>query len=159
VKLNQPVRYKSDKILCFYSKGDYPQFSNFYPVELETFTCRFNPDGSMKKENVIKYASAEHYFQIMKAMDFDPNGEVFKQMRGDISCKEIKALGRKVQNFDARKWNLRRRYHMSTAVWKKFRQNPELLELLLGTGNAVLAETSPRDTFWGIGYSASNPKS
>ncbi len=32
-----------------------------------------------------------------------------------------------------------------------FKQNPELLEFLLGTGDAILVEAAPRDVIWGIG--------
>ena len=141
--INQPVKYNSDKVICFYSKGDYPQFSNFYLVEMG---------------HGEKYASVEHYFQIMKALEFDPDGEALKQMDNNLACAQIKALGRKVQNFDAQVWNIRRRFIMREAVAMKFYQNPELKELLLSTGDNILAEASPRDTFWGIGYSGSNPK-
>jgi len=159
VKINRPLKYNSDKVICFYSKGEYPQFSNFYPAKMEIKTYRgSNPDGSMKVVNVKEYASVEHYFQIMKALEFDPDGEVLKQMGNHLTCKEIKSLGRKVQNFDASVWNTHRRIHMRDAVAMKFYQNEELQGLLLSTGDAILAEASPRDTFWGIGYSGSNPK-
>jgi ribA/ribD-fused uncharacterized protein len=38
----------------------------------------------------------------------------------------------------------------------KFGQHPELRQFLLGTGDRVLVEASPRDQIWGIGMSASN---
>ena len=47
---------------------------------------------------------------------------------------------------------------MRDALAMKFKQNEELKELLLSTGDAILAEVAPRDTLWGIGYSESNPK-
>lgn len=153
VNVNQPPKYNSDKVICFYSKGDYPQFSNFYLARMATHIYRGG-----KSEVEKTYASVEHYFQIMKALEFDPDGEVLKQMDNHLTCAEIKSLGRKVQNFDAGIWNIRRRFHMRDAVAMKFWQNEELRELLLGTGDAILAEASPRDTFWGIGYSGSNPK-
>ena len=157
VLINQPPKYKSDKVICFYSKGDYPQFSNFYPAKITTYTYRGKyPD----EERIVdkEYASVEHYFQTMKALEFDPDGDVLKQMGNHLTCAEMKALGRKVQNFDAKVWNIRRWFHMSDAVAMKFWQNDELRELLLSTGDAILAEASPRDTFWGIGYSANNTK-
>lgn len=36
----------------------------------------------------------------------------------------------------------------------KYEQNPDLKKLLLATGNAVLAEASPKDKIWGIGLDA-----
>jgi ribA/ribD-fused uncharacterized protein len=157
--INQTPKYLSDKVLCFYSKGEYPQFSNFYlsEMEIKTYQGR-NSDGTKKIIKVEEYASVEHYFQIMKALEFDPDGEALKQMGNHLTCAQIKSLGRKVGNFDARVWNIRRRFHMRDALALKFWQNPELRKMLLDTGDAVLAEASPRDTFWGIGYSKSNPK-
>jgi len=151
VKTNQPIRYNTDEIICFYShsKGKYRPFSNFYLSEMEQRD--FN--GEVKK-----YASGEHYFQSMKAKEFDPDGEVFTQMGNHLSCKDIKALGRKVKNFDAEKWHILSRFHMRDALAMKFKDNEELKELLLRTGNAVLAEAAPRDTLWGIGYAEGNPK-
>jgi ribA/ribD-fused uncharacterized protein len=43
-------------------------------------------------------------------------------------------------------------------VFAKFSQNPDLAAILLATGDKILAEASPRDVVWGIGYSSSNPK-
>lgn len=148
VKVKQPVRYSSNKIICFYShsKGKYKAFSNFYLSEMET-------------EQGMKFDSVEHYFQIMKAQEFDPNGDAFHQMtRKRITCSEVKALGRKVLNFDNEKWRLLSRAHMRTALHMKFMQNEELKNLLLSTEDAVLAEAAPRDLLWGIGYSENNPK-
>ena len=153
VKVNQPPKYNSDKVICFYSKGDYPQFSNFHLAKMASYVYRDNEDVVDKE-----YVSVEHYFQIMKALEFDPNGETLKQMGNHLTCAQIKSLGRKVQNFNPAVWNIRRRFHMRDAVAMKFWQNDDLRELLLSTGNAILAEASPRDTFWGIGYSGSNPK-
>jgi ribA/ribD-fused uncharacterized protein len=107
----------------------------------------------------------------MKAQEFDPNGDILKKMLGDVDCKEVKALGRKVQNFDKEKWHLLSRFHMRDALALKFKGVPhlvapemrrsinrELKDLLLSTGDAVLAEAAPRDTLWGIGYGENNPK-
>ncbi len=44
---------------------------------------------------------------------------------------------------------------MREALTAKFRQNPELLEQLLATGDAELVENSPVDYFWGIGADGS----
>ncbi len=153
VKINQTVRYNSDTVICFYSKGDYPQFSNFYLSEMESEVLPGSYNYCLEK-----YPSVEHYFQIMKAREFDRDGAALKQMCGDVTCKEVKALGRKVQHFDKERWGILSRFHMRDALAMKFWQNEELKELLLSTGNAILAEAAPRDTLWGIGFSSSNPK-
>lgn len=38
--------------------------------------------------------------------------------------------------------------------WYKFGQNKEMGEVLLGTGNKEMAEASPQDRVWGIGFRA-----
>ncbi len=38
----------------------------------------------------------------------------------------------------------------------KFSQHSELKAFLIGTGNRILVEASPRDKIWGIGYSQKN---
>lgn len=40
----------------------------------------------------------------------------------------------------------------------KFGQHPELRDFLLGTGNRVLVEASPRDRIWGIGLAADDDR-
>ena len=40
----------------------------------------------------------------------------------------------------------------------KFSQSNQLMEYLLGTGNKILVEASPKDTIWGIGLSEDSPK-
>jgi len=43
-------------------------------------------------------------------------------------------------------------------VLLKFSQNRKLGDILLSTGDALLAEASPSDTRWGIGLGASDPR-
>ena len=38
----------------------------------------------------------------------------------------------------------------------KFESDPAMKEFLLGTGDRVLVEASPRDRIWGIGMGANN---
>ena len=40
----------------------------------------------------------------------------------------------------------------------KFGQNPNLRSFLLVTGNKMLAEASPYDQIWGIGFRAEDPR-
>ena len=39
----------------------------------------------------------------------------------------------------------------------QYSQNPQLREILFATGDTILAEASPDDTRWGIGYKKDNP--
>lgn len=69
---------------------------------------------------------------------------------------EIKALGRKVRNFDEAKWVESRSDIVLQGNIHKFEQNPEMLNELLSTGDKEIVEASPVDRIWGIGMSAKN---
>lgn len=64
---------------------------------------------------------------------------------------EIKALGRQVRNYDDRIWSGIRQIVVYEGVVEKFRQNPDLKEQLLATGDALLAECAFNDRIWAIG--------
>lgn len=70
--------------------------------------------------------------------------------------KRIKALGRKVRNFDQTLWDRAKYSIVLNGNWCKFSQNRALRDFLLSTGNSVLAEASPFDGIWGIRLSAAS---
>ncbi|TBU40030.1 hypothetical protein BD309DRAFT_968350 [Dichomitus squalens] len=67
------------------------------------------------------------------------------------SPKEVKALGRKVKNFDEATWVRERTRIVLEGTLHKFRQNPDLRRELLATGEKEMVEASPLDRVWGIG--------
>lgn len=69
---------------------------------------------------------------------------------------EVKALGRKVASFDEDTWVANRDRIVLEGSLHKFRQNEELKELLLATGDKTIIEASPRDRIWGIGFGEKN---
>jgi len=103
------------------------------------------------------FTSAEQYMMYMKAVTFrDP--ESADAIMGATSPKEIKALGRGVRNFDPAMWDKVKYGIVVDGNMAKFSQNPSLKEFLLSTGDAVIAEASPKDRVWGIGLGEENPK-
>ena len=66
-------------------------------------------------------------------------------------AQQFKSIGRKVQNFNQNVWDQNKINIVVSGLSKKFKQNPELLAKLMGTGNAMLAEASPYDAIWGTG--------
>lgn len=64
---------------------------------------------------------------------------------------KVKALGRAVKKFDKDQWDAVARQCVRDGVVLKFRQNADLLSVLLATGDKVLVEASPTDAIWGIG--------
>lgn len=110
--------------------------SNWYPAE-------FSVDEDT-------YPTTEHYMMAEKARLFGDT-KVRQEILDAKSPGEAKALGRKVSNFDEETWIEHRFGIVVFANFQKFKQNSEMGELLLRTGNKVLVEASPRDRIWGIG--------
>lgn len=63
----------------------------------------------------------------------------------------MKAIGRKVKNFDPKIWEKERYSIVLCANMLKFGYDMDLLDILRGTEDAVIAEASPYDKIWGIG--------
>lgn len=68
----------------------------------------------------------------------------------------VKALGRKVKNFEDKIWNAERERIVFEGNMLKFQQNDEIRAKLLATGDKLLVEASPLDRIWGIGYGEKN---
>ena len=69
-----------------------------------------------------------------------------------LRCPQVKALGRKVDNFDEKKWATARESIVVEGNMHKFGQNAELKAKLLATGDKKIVEASPVDRIWGIGF-------
>jgi ribA/ribD-fused uncharacterized protein len=126
------------------SKGPHRNFSNMsaHPIEIEG----------------VKYPTVEHYFQAMKAKEFDDQ-EVFDKIVKAKTPKAAKALGKKVKNFVTEVWDAKRDEIMEKALRAKFVQHPELRKELMETEDKLIGEADPRDTYWGIGTSMDLEKS
>ena len=70
----------------------------------------------------------------------------------------MKALGRKVRNFDPQVWDKVKYSIVLNGNYYKFTQNKEMMDFLLSTGDKILVEASPLDTIWGIGLDKDNEK-
>ena len=70
---------------------------------------------------------------------------------------EIKNLGRCVSNYNNSVWNGVRQLMVYKGLLEKFRQNDDLSQKLLETGEAILAECAVHDLIWGIGISMTDP--
>ena len=107
------------------------------------YPCRFEVDG-------IVYNCAEQYMMAEKARTFSDE-ETRRQILEATDPGVIKALGRKVQGFDAKIWAERSYEVVKRANLAKFAQNPALLAFLRWTAGKLLVEASPYDRTWGIG--------
>ena len=108
----------------------------------------FEADGEL-------YASAEHYMMAGKATLF---GDL--EMRDAIlrasHPAEAKKLGRKVRGFEGDRWQAHRFEIVTSGNVAKFGASAAMRDYLLGTGDRVLVEASPRHRIWGVGLSANH---
>ena len=74
----------------------------------------------------------------------------------DLIQKEIKKLGRKVKNYDDNIWKRHRVSYVAKGNLEKFSQNPDLKQILLNTGNTIMAEVNFYDKDWAIGIKESD---
>ena len=110
--------------------------------------CSFEIDG-------VSYSSAEQYMMAEKARTFGDDETLEKILSAKLPMK-IKALGREVRGFDGKKWDSVKFEIVVRGNMAKFSQNRELLSFLLGTGDAMLVEASPKDCIWGVGLKESD---
>ena len=103
--------------------------------------------------NAGEYTCAEQYMMAQKAALFEDE-EVEKEILATTDPKTMKALGRKVRNFDERVWNKVKYSIVLAGNYYKFVQNEAMRDYLLSTGDKVLVEVSSYDKVWGIGLSA-----
>lgn len=131
---------KEDIVFFFSKDPENKEFSSFY-------------DTTFKLDDV-EYKSAEHAFQAIKAKTFGDE-EHFKKILKAKSAQSAKSFGKKVEKFDETVWNEKKDDVMRQILRAKFSQNPDIRKKLLDSGDKILAEANPRDTYWGIGTSAS----
>jgi ribA/ribD-fused uncharacterized protein len=104
-----------------------------------------------------RYATAEQFMMAGKARAFGDR-EALAKILAEPDPAACKALGRAVRPFDAAVWTAARFDLVTRGNVAKFGQDPALRDHLLGTGDAILVEASPRDRIWGIGLGQSDPR-
>ncbi len=97
----------------------------------------------------ITYNCMEQFMMAAKAKLFGDNC-IFEEIMQCTDPKTIKALGRKVHNFDDAVWNRQKYTVVYCGNLAKFSQNKDLGKYLLSTKGKILAEASPFDGIWGI---------
>lgn len=95
------------------------------------------------------FSSIEQYMMYQKASVFHDE-EHAREVLQMTDAREIKAVGRKVRNYNDTVWNGIRQIVVYEGLMAKFSQSKELTGQLLDTGDAVLAECNPGDPVWGI---------
>jgi ribA/ribD-fused uncharacterized protein len=105
----------------------------------------------------IEFSTVEQYIMHAKAELFGDSTSADKILRCHDPSK-VKKLGRRVRNFKESTWSRQRRPILLRALRAKFSQNPELARRLVATGEKPIAEASPSDTIFGIGWAPDAPQ-
>jgi ribA/ribD-fused uncharacterized protein len=131
------TKKKERKEIRFYgSKGEFGFLSNFYP-------CRI-------MFGLKAYDSVEHAYQSAKPID----QRVAEWIRNAPTARMAFIAGHNLPESEMQKdwWEENKVIVMRNLLMCcKFSQHPDLAEKLLATGDAILIEDSPTDSFWGIG--------
>lgn len=104
------------------------------------------PDGTI-------YNCCEQYMMYKKAQLFNDMAianQILKEKDPAIHQK----LGREVHGFNRKIWDENKVGIVWYANYLKFTQHADLKERLLATEDKILAEASPYDLIWGIGFRA-----
>jgi ribA/ribD-fused uncharacterized protein len=103
--------------------------------------------------NQVKYSRGEQFIQHQKAIMFGDKEKADAIMAAKTP-NEMKRLGGEVSKkstFSQSVWRASAPKIMADGLEEKFRQNPQLKECLLNTGNTKMVEAAKSDSFWGIG--------
>lgn len=138
-KLNEEAEVKPVAFLLPSTTNGY--LSNWYLSPINVFGKSF--------------ISGEQAFMWAKANFFNDE-EIEAEILQNKDPKKLKALGRKIRNFDDKAWAAVRLDIMTQVVTAKFEQNPDLMEKLLATGTAPIVEANAFDKFWACGLRATD---
>lgn len=121
-------------VIEFYGRRQkYFEFSNFSRYRITLDGHEWQTTEHYFQAN--KFVGTHHYFDIMMA----------------VTPSKAAAMGRDRSKPLRPDWEEVKEKVMLDCLRAKFTQNKELGELLIGTGDAILVEASPVDSYWGSG--------
>ncbi|KAH7312222.1 hypothetical protein B0I35DRAFT_50312 [Stachybotrys elegans] len=101
----------------------------------------------------IYFHCAEQFMMYCKAGRFH-DSETQRLVLATRDPKEQKRLARLTKGFDAASWDEIKSEVVVAGNMAKFGQNRHLKDMLLSTGDRLLAEAASQDRVWGIGFTA-----
>ena len=96
-----------------------------------------------------KYPTSEHYIQYSKAMLFGDSITANAILKADTPY-EVKRLSYQINGVNREEWKERGYEICLRGISEKFKQNPQLMNMLQATNGFILAEAS-NDRLWGTG--------
>jgi len=137
--------FRNGELVLFYGR-DTP-FSNFYVTPL--VRCQFVWDG-------VSYCCGEQALMAAKARLFGDLG-VLARIMATASPSRHRSLGRQVTPYVEETWPAEAPAIMARIALAKFAAGSPLSRALLETGDRLIAEASPSDRLFGIGWRADQP--
>lgn len=102
------------------------------------------------------FVTSEHWMMFKKAKLFNDYVSA-KQVLETKDPSKAKKIGRKVANFDHRVWDVCKKEIVLYGILEKFKQNPDIRQVLFASYPYKIVEASPYDTIWGIGMGFDDP--
>lgn len=113
----------------------------------EPYGCFSNFSRHSFELGETTWPTSEHYFQAKKF----PHSWHEEAIRLAPTPSRAAAMGRDRSKPLRTDWEQVKEVVMFDACLAKFTQNPEIREVLLGTGDALLVEHTKKDAYWGDG--------
>lgn len=142
----------TDKYTFFWKTADV--FSQWHPSR---FVMDIVSLTVFLSQTSVQFKNAEQYMMFKKSELFN-DSETAKKILASDNPRDMKALGRKVKNFNATEWDNVKFKLVKEGNFLKFDQNPDMKRILMSTGNTTLVEASPYDKVWGIGLDENDPR-
>ena len=138
------------KVIGFYDgKSEFHVFSNFWTGSPFLFLLPEFARCSGLPDMVFCKFSEKAIMLVKAALMKDT--ETFQKIRKATDPRTVKGLGRSVSPWNQELWDTHLEDVAFEVVRQKFAANKELQNILLSTGDHILAEATRKDCIWGIG--------
>ncbi|MBO7393826.1 MAG: NADAR family protein [Abditibacteriota bacterium] len=128
------LREKMDEVIGFYTR-------EFYALD------NFSSFKVLYKGHL--YSSSEEAYQAAKFIGVAP--EVEQKIKNSYSAYEAKEIASENRDKQRKDWDEVKVQIMEELLRLKLAQNPYVKKKLLETGDCLIVEDSPKDSFWGWG--------
>lgn len=147
---NHNIKSVYDKCIGSMKAVENPYVIGFYRPDND-YGCFSNWYESVFKYAGKSYCHVEQFMMYHKVMMFgrEDLGEQIMSTKDPHTCKKI--AGQRFPEFNQEIWEETCYHIVKRGIKAKFSQNEKILQILLDTGDALLAECSKVDKKWGIG--------